>query len=96
MNIPRLTAAASIAAPRAKKSAPMARDRVRPKLSDTAPAKSETMVAGIKMLETMIPSSEEESLPKLAVNEGMTMTGPMVEVSRLGYVLDNKEKKQSM
>ena len=83
MNMPRVTAAASIAAPSANNIAPIARERVRPRLSDTAPAKRETTVAGIRIDDTMMPCRDDESVPKEAVKDGMTMTGPIVEVSSL-------------
>lgn len=83
INIPRLTAAASTAAPIANNSEPSARERVRPKLSEIAPAKSETSVAEIRIEETMKPSREEESGPKVDLKAGIVMTGPMVEVSSL-------------
>ena len=83
MNIPKVTAAASIAAPNANNNAPIARERVRPRLSDTAPAKMETTVAGIRIDDTMKPWRDDERVPNEAVKEGMTMTGPIVEVSSL-------------
>ena len=83
MNIPRLTAAASIAAPMANSSAPIARERVRPKLSEIAPAKSDTSVAEIRIEETTIPSKEDERGPNVDLKAGIVMTGPMVEVSSL-------------
>ena len=83
INIPRLTAEASIAAPIANNSEPIARERVRPKLSEIAPAKRETRVAEIKSEETTIPSKEEERGPNVDLKPGMVMTGPMVDVSSL-------------
>ena len=67
----------------ANNSAPIARERVRPKPSERAPAKSETSVAEIRIEETTIPSSEDERGPNVDVKAGIVMTGPMVEVSSL-------------
>ena len=78
-----MTAADSIAAPMANSKAPIARERVRPKLSDRAPAKSEATVAEIMIEETTIPSTEDERGPNVDVKAGIVMTGPMVEVSSL-------------
>jgi len=83
MSMLRFTALLSRAAPIAKKSAPNANAWVRPKLSDNIPAKSDMTVAGISNDEITNPCKEGERLPKNSVNEGMTMTGPMVPVSSL-------------
>lgn len=83
MNIPKWTAAASMAAPNANNSAPIAKERVRPRLSDRLPAKRAMNVAESKIEETMMPSREDERGPKLDLKVGMEITGPMVEVSSL-------------
>ncbi|KAI9877729.1 MAG: hypothetical protein M1830_003005 [Pleopsidium flavum] len=88
--MPILDALASRAAPIAKKTAPMATARVRPKLSDKAPEKSDVKVAGNSIDETTKPCKEDERTPKEFVKEGMVVTGPMVPVSRLSTFVTNQ------
>ena len=66
----------------------MANARVLPRLSDKAPAKRDTTVAGISMEETTNPASDGGRAPKLLVKAGISITGPMVLVSNLVDLLD--------
>ena len=61
----------------------MAITRVRPKLSDSAPAKTDVIVAVIKIDEMTKPSKEDERTPNDSANEDMAVIGPMLPVSRL-------------
>ena len=70
----------------AKTKAPRANARVRPKLSDKAPANKEVKVAVNRTEETTMPAMEGDSSPKSSVKAGITITGPMVLVSRLWYL----------
>ncbi len=70
----------------AKSKAPMAMARGRPKLSDNAPANNDATVAESRIEEMTRPCKEGESAPKVAVKDGMTVTGPMAPLSRLGRV----------
>jgi hypothetical protein len=83
MNMPKFTAPASIAAPMAKRSAPIAIALVRPILSDTPPANIEDNVVVKSTDETTKPCIEDESVPKVVLKLAMAVTGPIVPVSRL-------------
>lgn len=75
----------------------MATARVRPKLSDKAPAKSAAKVAGSRTYETTRPCKDEERTAKVSVKEGMVVTGPMVPVSRLStQVMNQSALKKTM
>ena len=83
MSITRLTAAASIAAPRANVRDPMAIALGLPALSERAPAKRDASVADSSTEETTKPSNDGDISPKLVVKDGMAVTGPIVPVSSL-------------
>lgn len=83
MNIPSETAAASSAVPTANIRDPIAIERVRPMLSDIAPAKRDVKVAGKRSEDITKPWSDAESSPKLWMKEGIVVTGPMVPESSL-------------
>lgn len=83
MNIPRLTAPASNAAPTAYKKAPIEMALGRPRLSESDPATSDAGVAVKSTEETMKPRRDDETSPKPLLKVDIEVTGPMVPVSRL-------------
>lgn len=83
INMPRLAAPASIAAPMPKINAPMLIPLGRPRKSATRPAKNEDSAAGMRIADTTSPWIVEDSGPNWAENLLMTVTGPMMPVSIL-------------
>jgi hypothetical protein len=87
MNIPKLDAPASRAAPMLKARHPMAIARGRPKRSDKAPANNDANVAARSKQDTTMPWRADGRFPKVDSKEGMVVTGPITPVSRLFQLL---------
>jgi len=85
MNMSRLDAPVSIAAPMLKVRHPIAMARGRPKRSDRAPANSDANVAARSRQETTMPWRADGRLPKVNPKDGMVVTGPITPVSRLSW-----------
>ena len=85
MNIASVTELASIAAPTAKRRAPMTIVLGRPMLSEIAPPKREAKVVVRSNDETTRPCMVDDSVPKVVAKEVMAVTGPIVPVSRLFF-----------
>jgi hypothetical protein len=83
INMPRLDAPASIAAPMLKARHPIAIARGRPKRSDKAPANNDANVAARSRQDTSMPWRADGRLPKVNSKDGMVVTGPITPVSRL-------------
>ena len=83
MNMPKLDAPASMAAPMLKVRHPMAMARGRPNLSDNAPANRDDTVAARRREDTTMPCRADDRLPKVSSKDGMVVTGPIIPVSRL-------------
>jgi hypothetical protein len=91
INIPRLEAPASRAAPRANPADPIPTARVRPIVSEREPAHREATVADRRTDETTIPPIVEVNSPNWSVNCTMVITGPMTPVSNLEARYQNVE-----
>ena len=82
-NMARRTAPASSAAPKPNIAAPMAIPIGRPRMSAKRPANMEEMAAGMRIADTIKPWTVAESGPNCESKLFITVTGPIMPVSKL-------------
>ena len=88
INIASVTELASIAAPIAKRHAPITMVLGRPMRSEIAPPKREARVVVRRTEETTRPCMVDDNAPNVAAKEDIAVTGPIVPVSRLGVCVN--------